>query len=469
MNMLKEKPFFTKLLLPWFTALAVLAAFFGFIGTTSVYAAEAQTVKLRVNGDQAEIILDFPEAAKEEIASLQLSLSVYLSSENAEAEYVPGEGLAAKIAEGRYNSESGILNIYVSGTSPLFDRENPVLTLGYVKVRGSGCYADIKIVKNSLKFVRGTELVEQNIGVEYSEETVRISAGGGNSSTGNTGGGGFYVPTSTSAEEPVPSETTKETEPVQTSSATSAATTTPDVTKPVGDITDLTTPDVNTPALPVEGESFSAAHTERLSEAVERAERFKRSDYTGDSYQTLSEALKRAKALLSDRESSQEQVDEALLILENAIGMLVHTSSPSGVDVITDAETDHIVSEESSEMTSDVSLETTTPAPNAEITTTAPVNPENTDITTQGGQNTTESLPEQSGEASADISEASGNSSGDLTVWIIVLAVLGVVVVVIAVAAAVSANKKKKKSSKGSHSNGKASKAQKRNGDDYDE
>ena len=82
MNMLREKPF-GKLL-----SLLVAIAFAAFM-SFNVFAAEAGTVELKQSGKQAEIILTFPQAAKEEIASLQISLSAVLGSEGAATEFVP--------------------------------------------------------------------------------------------------------------------------------------------------------------------------------------------------------------------------------------------------------------------------------------------------------------------------------------------------------------------------------------------
>lgn len=473
MNIFKEKHFFKELIVPM---AASFALFFGIVGLSAseVFALDTQTVRLTKSGNEAEIILTFPEAAKEEIASLQISLSVSASPSSADVEFVPDEGLTAKIAEGRYDSESGILNIYAAGTSALFDKANPVLSLGRVRVTGSGSYADVKIIENSLKFVRGTELVVQDTGVEYSSDVIRISDYNANTpsdttdsgNTGNYGGGGFNVPEVTTAAV-TPSETT----PAE--SATTAAVTSVTTVLPATDITEeLPVTGDNVPAIPVEGESFSAAVTEKLSEAVSQAELYKRADYTDDSYQILDEALRRAKALLADRESRQEQIDEALLILENAIGMLVPANSPSRADSVQDSEADHIVSEENGEgeTSPDVSLEgSEETAPGESETKPVTGAP---DITTDGNVVTTENaddLGEDTAESIRDDSQEAENASeeaGGLTVWIIVLVVLGAAVAVTAIAAVVSSNKKKA-SRKKSHIRTKSSKS--RNRDDEDE
>lgn len=443
MNMLKERRFFIKLL-------PILAMFFAFscFGAINVFAAEARKVQLTGSGSDVEIILTFPEAAKEEIASLQMSLSVSLSSGSGKVEFVPNSALAAKIAEGRYSD--GILNIYVAGTSPLFNKENPVLSLGVVRVSGSGCYADVKIVKDSLKFVRGTELLVQDTGVEYSEESVRITAK--SDSTGNSGGGGFVVPpvteepAQTSGVETSASASAPAAE-VTTSAAVSAETTSVTQSSPsAGNTEGQTRPDDNVPPLHVEGESFSRADASKLSDAVSRAEQYKRSNYTDSSYQILNEALGRAKSLLSDGSASQDVIDEALLILENAIGMLVPSNSPSEPDVKTD----------------DGAAETTLPEISEESSSeeeTEPITAEtvpDTSIITSEAQNNTTSVPTQESGASDENTADDPDKTENLTVWIIVLVVLGAAVAVTAVAAVISANKKK--SAKGNHSRSKSQK-----------
>ena len=80
-------------------------------------------------------------------------------------------------------------------------------------------------------------------------------------------------------------------------------------------------------------EPVEPADTSSLAEAVDRADGYKRGDYTEDSYGTLVEAMSKAKAVLSNTGSTQDEIDEALLVLENAIGMLTSANNaPSGTE-----------------------------------------------------------------------------------------------------------------------------------------
>ena len=55
----------------------------------------------------------------------------------------------------------------------------------------------------------------------------------------------------------------------------------------------------------MEGESFSRADTKALTEAVSRAELYKKSNYSESSYRSLRDAVEKAKALLLDDEAEQ--------------------------------------------------------------------------------------------------------------------------------------------------------------------
>ncbi len=427
MNMLREKPFGKLLSLIVAIAFTALMSF-------NVFAAEAGTIELKQSGKHAEIILTFPQAAKEEIASLQISLSAVLGSEEAAPEFVPDTSLSSKIAEGRFNKDTGTLNIYIAGTSPLFDKENPVLSLGYVRITGDNCYADIKVIKDSLKFVRGTELVVQDIGVEYPDNAVRItSATEGEATTpGGPSYGGvsgdFSVPeTTTAATEPVQTPSPSQTSPVSGSETTLPVTTPTETITGAGDTKVTVSSEENVPAIPVEGESFSRADTKALTEAVSRAELYKKSNYSESSYRSLRDAVEKAKALLMDDEAEQERIDEALLIIENAIGMLVPVNAP----VSADDNTDDITQTQETEQSSD---DTSTPPQSDESDTQQPSDIQSEDDTS----------------STADGSEASDNSQnsdGNLLPWIIVLIILAVAVVAIAIAAIIGSNRKKSKKS----------------------
>lgn len=440
MNMLREKPFGKLLSLLVAIAFTALMSF-------NVFAAEAGTIELKQSGKHAEIILTFPQAAKEEIASLQISLSAVLGSEEAAPEFVPDTSLSSKIAEGRFNKDTGTLNIYIAGTSPLFDKENPVLSLGYVRITGDNCYADIKVIKDSLKFVRGTELVVQDIGVEYPDNAVRItSATEGEATTpGGPSYGGvsgdFSVPeTTTAATEPVQTPSPSQTSPVSGSETTLPVTTPTETITGAGDTKVTVSSEENVPAIPVEGESFSRADTKALTEAVSRAELYKKSNYSESSYRSLRDAVEKAKALLMDDEAEQERIDEALLIIENAIGMLLPVNAPAAADDNTDDITNTQVNDTTEPVTETSDSQETEQSSDD---TSAPLQSDESDT-----QQPSDIQPEDNTSADgSETSDNSQNSEGNLLPWIIVLIILAIAVVAIAIAAIIGTNRKKSKKS----------------------
>lgn len=84
--------------------------------TLNAYAAESNEIRLESNGGEAVLELYFPQAAAEEIASMQVSVSVKANSDSVDLEFIPDSGLSSKIVESRYKNDTGILNIYLAGT-----------------------------------------------------------------------------------------------------------------------------------------------------------------------------------------------------------------------------------------------------------------------------------------------------------------------------------------------------------------
>lgn len=137
--------------------------------TVSASAAAINKIQLRASGSEAQITIDFPQAAAEGIASMQLSLSICVSNGTPEIEFIPDSRLSAKIAESRYHSETGVLNIYLAGSEPLFSGSSP-LSVGKVKIKGGSASATVSIAEGSVKLVRGSELIEgENLSEAYGE------------------------------------------------------------------------------------------------------------------------------------------------------------------------------------------------------------------------------------------------------------------------------------------------------------
>lgn len=285
------------------------------LGTDVFAASSVQTVELTANGSEAQLVMDFPQAAAEEIASMQISLVITPSSDSADIEFIPDGGLPAKIVESRYHSDTGVLTVYLAGTKALFSGTSP-LKVGKIKIGGKDVSATVKVEEGSIKFVRGSELVTPDDDIVY-PGSVTISTG--------------------SAPEPLPpdlpsspSSSTSSVPSSQPSSSAPSASSTPSSSPSYWEPNEPNEPgEPNEPAfVPVE-----PADTSSLAEAVERADGYKRGSYTEDSYGTLIEALNKAKAVLSNIGSTQDEVDEALLVLENAIGMLTPSNNaPSGTD-----------------------------------------------------------------------------------------------------------------------------------------
>lgn len=429
------------------------------------YAVETQTVMLNASGDRAEIVLDFPQAAAEEISSLQISLRVSADSSQARVEFVQA-ALPAKIVESRYHSDTNILNIYIAGTKPLFNKSNPILSLGYIKISGEGtAAADVEIVRNSLKFVRGTELVVQDTGVEY-PDAVRISYSNG----GSSGESGFIDPVT-------PPSTTEKPSVTEAPSVTGkpAETENPAVTeKPSSTerpaVTDNTAgnekppvtnaPEVsdnssviiyppvtdsqgggNSPAVVPGTDVTLGADTSALVSAMDVAESLNKSDFSEQSYKSLMEAVDSAKALLNNIYATQDEVDEALLVIENAIGMLELKNTPSGGDVNDSEESGGIQGSNGVQNDPQGGGQNGGDASNGE--------PGGSGA--EGGGEGSSSDPEN-----GDGSDGSGGGSGNnVSAWVMVLIVIGVLLAVALAAAYVTAmgKKKTKRKSKGKGKN----------------
>lgn len=384
----------------------------------TVSAAANQKIELKASGSEAQLVLDLPQAAAEEISSLQIALSVSVSSDKAKIEFIPNSSLAAKIVESRYHSDTGVLNIYLAGTKALFSPSSP-LTVGKLKITfdGSGeASATVGVVKDSLKFVRGSELVSPDDDVSY-PNSVKITAGGKTPTTTSSDTEPEQPPVSTAiSNEPQPPKTDSNVPPVTGGQTNSPAPIVqePDVQVPV----ENPNPDVQVPV-----ENPNPADTSALAEALSRANSYKRESYTESSYNILAEAMNKAQALLTNPYATQDEIDEALLILENAIGTLtLKNDIPSGGDGY---------GENSDETTSDSSENGN----------------ENTPEDTNDNPSTSSPDSQAPGTDDQSADDNGSDSDNSLIVWIIVLIVLA------AAAAAIITvlTMKKKKTAKGKH------------------
>lgn len=447
-------------------SLAILTAICCIIALNlTVFAAQTQKIELRANGSEAEVILTFPQAAAEEVSSLQIALSVTVNSDNATIEFIPHSELAAKIVESRYHSDTGVFNIYLAGTKALFNPADPSLNIGKVRISADGgVSANVGVITDSLKFVRGSELVSPDGEIEY-PDAVRITAGGGGSGqlpdpppadtsgSGSSGSGnsGFIPPADTTASDTyVPdnsasSNNTETTSPLQSENEPpSSSGAQSNTAEPV-------------PQETAAAENFNPADTSALSEALSRAGSYKQGVYTDSSFNNLTEAMKKAQALLSNPNSTQEDIDEALLILENAIGMLaLKNDIPSGAEDYGAGNEVSIAigNDDNGDDIPQVSISV-----NGEITS-SPQEEQTSGSSavqdSQGGgdsQEPSSENPEEGnplGSQSPDNGEAPEGEGTDssLTVWVIVLVAVAAALAAVAIIAVMNANKKKAKRGK---------------------
>ena len=134
-----------------------LAVFiFAFLPSMQVQAEGSDGFELDGTGT---VTLRSQHAAKEEISSLQFSLTVD-SAEAAQVEFEFGQN-NARIAEFRYDENAKQLNIYMAGVDALFAENTEALTIGKIILRdnsGNAVDGTVSVVENSLQYVYGEEL-----------------------------------------------------------------------------------------------------------------------------------------------------------------------------------------------------------------------------------------------------------------------------------------------------------------------
>lgn len=313
------------------SASAALMFFFIMLLTIGVSAAEVNEIKLEANGSEASLELYFPQAVAEGIASMQVSVSVTANSDGVDLEFIPDSGLAAKIVESRYQSGTGTLNIYLAGTEALFSYSE-FTKVGRVKVTASGsnaASASVEVVKDSVKFVRSGELVSPDSDTDYPAPVTLTALGQSSSGTVDPVypdyPAGNYFPNiivstgdnndrgNTDRNDRYDADETRR--PVQNDSGTGSDS------------------DVKLEEQDTVGENLNPPDTLPLLDALSRAGGYRKTDYTESSYDDLKEAVDKANELIADPSATQDEIDEALLNIENAIGMLkLRNDIPSGAE-----------------------------------------------------------------------------------------------------------------------------------------
>lgn len=128
----------------------------------SVRATERETVSLASEDGQVEATLELPGKPSEEIVAMQLSFQIEAGQGGLKSEDISfafDEGLPKDaIQQYRYQEDTGILSIYISGNEDLYPKDeeynqkNPKISLGKVVVNATGS-TSVKVVKNSFKTV----------------------------------------------------------------------------------------------------------------------------------------------------------------------------------------------------------------------------------------------------------------------------------------------------------------------------
>lgn len=120
----------------------------------SVQAAEKETVSLTLKDNQVEAKLELPREPEEDVVSLQLSFRIQGDGGNIKADEIDfafDAGLpASAIQQCRYQEDTGILSIYISGKENLYKSQD--IPLGRV-VLNSDRSASVSVVKDSFKTV----------------------------------------------------------------------------------------------------------------------------------------------------------------------------------------------------------------------------------------------------------------------------------------------------------------------------
>lgn len=172
------------------TSLALLS----FIMFALPVKAADDSVALQVNGNKVEATFQSGTAsgAQEEILSLQLSFALTSKEGKPKKNEVTFEfnsAIQSVVAESRYQESTGVLNIYVSGSSNILTGDETSLGKVIFSPSAETAQYSVKVVENSLKTVNKAFYMEELPVIAPIEGNVTIGGNnGGGSTDGNTGG-----------------------------------------------------------------------------------------------------------------------------------------------------------------------------------------------------------------------------------------------------------------------------------------
>lgn len=155
--------------------IGLIVAVFTFIAVlpTPIKAAEInETVTVTETKDgKAKVSLTMPDGAKQQISTVKITLLVEpknTSEGTVTFTFADAIKQKAKVSEYRYSLDTSHLNIYVSGTTPLFEDGKVTIDIGTIS---AGSNFKVTVVEDSLTTVVGTE--EEIVALDdYPEVTI---------------------------------------------------------------------------------------------------------------------------------------------------------------------------------------------------------------------------------------------------------------------------------------------------------
>lgn len=312
-------------------------------------------------------------AAKEKISSLQFSLMVD-GAANVDFQF---SASSAKVLEARYHKDTKILNIYLAGTKALFAENTDTLEIGKVLAtdeNGNNASATVSVVADSLWYVYGNEQIQAQ-GLEVPDAVSIGSTGNSGSGTGSNegesggtgngsneegsgtgngsneeGGGtgsnegesgdgssgwngsqgnqlgtdpgapGIWNPGNSGSDQ---EDSAEEKSQGGGSGGQSKGSGRDKRQDGEGQESNTSSETDDVPFQPdtADAETVSESY-QKLRETLETAQKLSEEDYTPESFQILKEMIARAQEVLEHPHVTEEELQEALLNLENAIGAL---------------------------------------------------------------------------------------------------------------------------------------------------
>lgn len=161
--------------------------------TLPVSAADQGAVTLTATGSGASAVLSWPEGTEKEIRSLQLGFQAE-GAQQAELSFEFDASIGSRIKEYRYQKDTGLLTLYISGSENLHTGDS--LTLGEIKasVKEGSVTFSLRAVPDSLKLVNAaSDMQSVELGavnqVELTASGEAKPDGGGTGTTPDSGNG----------------------------------------------------------------------------------------------------------------------------------------------------------------------------------------------------------------------------------------------------------------------------------------